>query len=575
MSKYTIDSVGLGALLAQRRFGVPTYQRAFAWGSGEGRDEVEDFWNDLERAVGEKSDEAYFLGTLVLSDTSDYISDHSSTARTFIIDGQQRLTTTFLLLLAIRNAFRKRTDSRGDDIDKQYIASRDLRTREIESRLSLGATDNAFLQSLIEGNRPTLDRRAPQSHRLLAKAIDFLDRQIEAQVESAGDKWADRLVDWVDFIHERALVITVKVPTESDAFLIFETLNDRGIDLAIADLTKNYIYSRAGLRLSECHDRWIATTAYIEQATGTGSKFTDFLRYYFTSQQGSTREREIFVRVKERRLPTPADAVAFSEELKEAAQAYSRLLGADPGFWPTIQAGAADNVEALRTLEVERLRPILLAAMLKFSNSQLALLLKLAVSAAVRMRISRTAEGSKAERAIADVAQAISAGKVTKAVKVIEQLSEILPSDEQFRNDFSTAVVRRTSYSRYYLRSLEIESQKPTAAPEFVANPNPGDLNLEHVLPQSTTSAWDQLVPQDRQTEYVYRLGNQVLLRAGENKALGNSSFDNKRAVLANSALSLTSMVGNVDIWDMSAIDERQRHLADLAAQYWRNPMNK
>ncbi|WP_410632461.1 hypothetical protein [Amycolatopsis sp. cmx-4-83] len=125
-------------------------------------------------------------------------------------------------------------------------------------------------------------------------------------------------MDWVDFIHERALVITATVPTESDAYLFFETLNDRGIDLTIADLTKNYIFSRAGSRLSECHDRWIIMTAYIEQATGTGSKFTDFLRYCFTSQQGPTREREIFVRVKDHRLTTPSEAVAFSEELKVA-----------------------------------------------------------------------------------------------------------------------------------------------------------------------------------------------------------------------------------------------------------------
>lgn len=570
MSKYTIDSVGLGALLAQRRFGVPTYQRAFAWGSGEGRDEVEDFWNDLEQAVASQSDEAYFLGTVVLSDSSDYVETLPASGRSFIIDGQQRLTTAFLLIIAIRDAFRKRNDSRGDDIEKQYIASRDLRTREVESRLRLGATDNEFLQSLIEGKRQLLDRRAPQSHRLLAKAMDFLSDQIEEHAASLGDKWADRLVDWVDLIHERALVITVTVPTESDAFLIFETLNDRGIDLTIADLTKNYIYSRAASRLSECHDRWISTTAYIEQATGTGSKFTDFLRYYFTSQQGSTREREIFVRVKDRRLTTPSDAVSFSEELKVAAQAYSRLLGADPAFWPTVQPGAAENVEALRTLEVERLRPILLAAMLKFTNSQLGQLLRLAVSAAVRMRVSRTAEGSKAERAIAEVAKAISAGAITTAKRAIGELSAILPSDEQFRNDFSTALVRRPSYSRYYLRSLEIEKRRPGQAPEFVANPNTRELNLEHVLPQSASGEWDESIPSDRQVEYVYRLGNQVLLRATENKTIGNTSFAEKKPILAASTLSLTAAVGEAEEWNMDSIEARQRMLADLAVNCWR-----
>ncbi|WP_410632460.1 DUF1524 domain-containing protein [Amycolatopsis sp. cmx-4-83] len=63
-------------------------------------------------------------------------------------------------------------------------------------------------------------------------------------------------------------------------------------------------------------------------------------------------------------------------------------------------------------------------------------------------------------------------------------------ANEQFRNDFSTAVVRRTSYSRYYLRSLEIENLRPKRAPEFIANPNTSELNLEHILPQSATKEW-------------------------------------------------------------------------------------
>ncbi|WP_410632462.1 DUF262 domain-containing protein [Amycolatopsis sp. cmx-4-83] len=84
-------------------------------GSGEGRDEVEDFWNDLEQAVAEKSDEAYFLGTVILSDSSDYAESITSAGRSFIIDGQQRLTTAFLLIFAIRDIFNERNDSRGKD----------------------------------------------------------------------------------------------------------------------------------------------------------------------------------------------------------------------------------------------------------------------------------------------------------------------------------------------------------------------------------------------------------------------------------------------------------------------------
>jgi uncharacterized protein with ParB-like and HNH nuclease domain len=140
-SKFGFGLVGIAQALS-RRLAVPIYQRSYAWGDDDhDRDQVDEFWSDLRSSFLEKDGE-YFVGTIVLSKTG------STSGTATVIDGQQRLATTALLLAAIRDEFDKRGDAnRGRIIHEKYLASSDLRSAAHIPQLTLNSEDDPFCAS--------------------------------------------------------------------------------------------------------------------------------------------------------------------------------------------------------------------------------------------------------------------------------------------------------------------------------------------------------------------------------------------------------------------------------------------
>src|SRR3954453_19740147 len=100
-SRIDFALVGIGSLLKDRLLGVPIYQRSYSWQ----KDQISDYWSDLRSAFA-KADPEYFLGTVVLT-SEGLVGRHA------IIDGQQRIATTAILLAAIRDEYKARGDDRS------------------------------------------------------------------------------------------------------------------------------------------------------------------------------------------------------------------------------------------------------------------------------------------------------------------------------------------------------------------------------------------------------------------------------------------------------------------------------
>jgi len=139
------DLRGMGTELKEKFLSVPNFQRSFAWTA----DEVSEFWTDLHEAFHEGAAE-YFLGTIVLT-RKDAVSST-------IIDGQQRLATTAILLAAIRDEYVSRGDTaRGDNIQSQYLSNMDLESGAKVSKLLLNSEDAHFFERrIILGDRSGL-----------------------------------------------------------------------------------------------------------------------------------------------------------------------------------------------------------------------------------------------------------------------------------------------------------------------------------------------------------------------------------------------------------------------------------
>ncbi len=546
---------GIASELKDRLLAVPIYQRSYAWRP----DEIGEFWGDIRGAFSDTSPE-YFLGTLVLT-------RQASPPRDTIIDGQQRLATTSVLLAAIRDEFRERADdARANIVQRDYLSTSDLATATEVSRLCLNSEDAHFFEQRIVKDSNSPDPSRP-SHNLLLEAYSRLRQQIKKVAEDAGPDWAARLTQWVDFLKNRVKVIVLEVPSDSDAYLIFETLNDRGADLTIADLLKNFLFGHAGSRLDAVRDGWMMVLGALEISAET-ALFTTFLRHYWSSVRGAVRERDLYKSIKEH-VATEAQALDFVTQLQNAAILYSALLSSNHDYWEDLGGTVKENVETLLRLDLEQNRPLLLAALQHFTDTEKKTLLRSLVSWSVRGLVVGGIGGGTAEKSYCRAAVKIRKGEIKTTQELLAELSAIVPSDSEFQEAMALARVPKAQLARYYLIALE-RGKLGVAEPEFVPNTNEEQVNLEHVLPKRASPAdWGTEFDADERRDYLHRLGNLALLQKGPNGRIGNKPFVVKQPILVISGFALTAEVGSESNWTKESIKKRQEQLAALAVKVW------
>lgn len=347
---------GIGQTLADRRLAVPVNQREYAWEE----EEVSDLFQDFQDA--EASDEAeYFLGTIVLTQGAGGVPE--------VADGQQRLATVTILLAAIRDfLFQQGDASRAEAIERQFLLKTDLRSVEVIPQLKLNVADNDFFQKMVLSRIGSPDRTVTPtkpSHKRICKAVDLAVQQVERIVSGhKADRQAGRLIDWVEFVKEKARVILVTVPDHYDAFRMFETLNDRGLPLAQSDLLKNYLLGRAGDRMDEVQQRWATMVGALETVRPEDIVVT-YLRHFYITRHGPTRERELYAKIRAE-IRNKQSAVDFADALADNANHYVALLNPHHEKWNEYGSATRKHIETLLRLGVEQIRPLLLAIAQKF-----------------------------------------------------------------------------------------------------------------------------------------------------------------------------------------------------------------
>jgi len=555
-ARIEFDLHGLGSELKERLIAVPIYQRSYAWT----KEEIEEYWSDIRAAFSENTPE-YFMGTIVLT-------KQATPPRDTVIDGQQRLATTSILLAAIRDEYRERGDQkRAQIIQNDYLSTSDLASAEEISRLNLNSEDCYFFDQRIVAGNSEPEPTKP-SHRLILDAYLYFRIQLTKVADDAGSEWIRRLTQWVDFLRARLKTIVLEVPTEADAFLIFETLNDRGADLTIADLLKNYLFGHAGTKLDSVRDGWMQVLGALE-ISAENALFTTFLRHYWSSVHGAVRERDLYKSVKDH-VASRTQVVEFLNDLQRAAVLYSALLNSDHEYWEGFGGTTRENLETLLRLDLEQNRPLLLAALQHFTTKEKKKLLQSIVSWSVRGLVVGGIGGGTAEKNYCRASVKIRKGELKTTAEILREISAIVPSDEEFKAAFAVVRVPKGAIARYYLLALE-RGNGGIKEPELVPNSNEDEVNLEHVLPKHASKKnWGKQFNGDERKDFVQRLGNLALLQKGPNGRIGNKGFSAKKAILTKSQFMLTSEIGAEKGWTKETIKGRQERLADLAIKVWK-----
>jgi hypothetical protein len=515
--------------------------------------------DDLGDAFNRNKEE-YFLGSLVIISASDGV-------RPKVLDGQQRLAVVSLLLAGVADKFDNIADKkRAQAIRSQYLSIFDISEGIERPQLKLNQNDDSYFRSILTEEAREPDGGVPQSHRRLWNARQSISGWLYKKLEGINDQ-VNWLAEFTKYLGESAYVIYFTVADDANAFLIFETMNDRGLDLSIADLLKNYLLGRAGEDLQTVLSLWTTAMAYLN-AHGGENLFTAFLRHFWSSKYGLVREKELYRSIKSR-VTTSANVMDFANEVDKNSYLYAAILSPEHEFWSEASPTARERIRTLDLLGLEQYRPMLLSSLAHLKIDDIEEILRLLISWNVRLLIVGGLGGGAMENHYCEVGKAIRNGEL-KSVDAIASRAELfIPNDEIFRNSFASARVAKASLCRYYLRTLELKAMdKPQ--PELIPNTDPGELTLEHVLPEKPDpDAWPQFNEEERKA-YTKRIGNMLLLKQKMNSKIRSSSFTVKREIYASSSLLLTKKIAEHSEWTKETIENQQDYLAKLAIEAWK-----
>ena len=551
--KISLESIG--DALTSNILAVPLYQRSYAWEESH----VRDLFQDISTAVS-SNERDYFVGSIVVTKGPGVVLD--------VVDGQQRLASSVVLIAAMRDWFSANSDSeRATQLERDYLVDRDFRTQEARPRLRMNEIDNDFFFRRVLAAPDSPDRSvAPtkDSHLRIKAAAELAKRHIAAWV-STSNKPTERLIELKDYLDQYVQVIWVRVPDDANAFVIFETLNDRGLELAISDLLKNFLFRMVEDRLSEAQRDWVAMIATLE-AVDSESIVIEFIRHLWSSTHGATRERDLYSAIKHATKSKQA-ALNLAKDLSGSAKIYAAIINTDHALWSHLGSTAKGHMTTMNLLGMVQIRPLLLAVLSSFTDKEIKNALRLMVSWGVRFLITGGLGGGTMEKYYSDSAREIRAGKIKTASRLAELLVGVVPSDREFEAAFAIARVSKASLARYYLQALE-RQQSGEKQPELVPNVNQDEVSLEHVLPKSPSANWPTFSAEEA-AAYTTRLGNLALLAAGVNSQVGSVPFASKRSILSASDFQLTKAIGSAKTWAPQQIEARQLRLAKLAVETW------
>ena len=560
------EAPGIGRLLSENRFSVPNHQRDYSWSEDEVRELIEDITGALH-----EHDEGYFVGLMVFlsSDPSNLV----------VLDGQQRLATTVIIFSAIRSWLVQYDEYRrdADDIQRDYMGRRALGTDDIQPRLHLNAANHGLFTEYVlkataaseaQAALRTLKRR--DRNRALIEATVYVRKRIDEIAAGHSDRAAAAAYFFrlVKYMHDQVRVVKLLVPSDDMAYAVFETLNDRGLELSPLDLVKNHLFGRAAGhssgRIKMMEDRWTQMMHTLSSVRSDNS-----LKVLWTSRNGRIRTRKLFDAFK-RKYANAEQSNSLSIEMLEAAEQFAALESADDPVWTCFSESARDSIRSLRIVGSQQAHPVILAALARLEAREIERILRLIEICTVRYLLIGAGATGRFETRCAVLAGKLYSGEITSASGALMELKDVYPSDEEFEQSFKFKEESSPAKAKYILNKMEIEEQRKLSGP-MGKEIGPLSLTIEHIFPKNPGGQWADVVKNDPTIaeECTHRLGNLCLL-AEINRDLGNDGFAQKKEVYGNSRLATTKELGGYAHWDRVSIERRQAQMARRATGVWR-----
>lgn len=531
-----------------RMFEIPKYQRKYSW-----RDEALEFLEDILTIAQNKE---YFIGPMIFIENE---SRSSSNIRVYgIIDGQQRLITTAMIIAIVRdilNVFSKLTNDQSLSGDAQnavaglnrLIQLTNYRGVAVGSKFRYSYYDEQILKLLIDKGvsdlisdylvsnangsfvptqiakylRNVLFNQGYKKYStIISTYLDLFEEiphllfEVSPEEKVVFDSRIIKQVDrFIEVILQNVKTVVLIVNNENDAFLIFETLNDRGVRLGPLDLIKNYLLRI--LAQSGNEDTLVRYSNMWDELTGDNRDAERYVLYYLiVKKQEKISKKDIYKEIKQH-IQTPEDVIAFMNDLEKIFDYETELKNRLSHRKEDLEI-IFDILSSLQSLRVKQHLPIVFSLILcesdpKFYRKYLEDIYYLAL----RFKVTKT-NWNRLEKKLGKLVHSICEGDYNS---YRDTLLEILPSSEVTKQAFLEyqAKKRNDTVAREVLRRINsyILSQKSI-------NIKPKKtLTVEHLIP----------VSKDNKPE-INMFGNLILVTRGLNSELKDKDLPEKLRIL-------------------------------------------
>ncbi|MDH1628370.1 MULTISPECIES: DUF262 domain-containing protein [Shewanella] len=564
-------------------YAIPRYQREYTWGKSQ--------WDTLFEDLLE-NDPSYFLGSIICINQSN---DALAVQSLELVDGQQRMTTLSLLMAAIYYRFKNlgielEFDQQLElhNLKHKLVLKTNTDKTRLVPQVQNSNQQDYFLVLHQAGILADAESVPYAGNRRVSRAFWHFCGRIDEYLTEISDpiKALSELIEKVN----TATLVKIEVASHSDAYTLFESLNNRGVPLTAIDLIKNKLLARlesddAG-QIDKHFNSWMKVLGYLGDDYGIQERF---FRQYYNAFKPKLKEivsvpvatKSNLIQVYEKLISN--DAGKFLQKMLKHSALYAQIIGNQSVPEQPALTNLLKDLERVQGVPSYLLLMLLFAKRetLDLSFEQIAQVTKLLIAFFVR----RNTTDKPATRDLTRIFMELTAGiPDLKGAPIVEliagNLSRVSADDETFKKYLSGNLYQdNTAVCRYVLCAIE-QSQmtKESERDLWVVKGNQFVWTIEHIFPQGENipDSWvamiadgnAQLAEQYRES-HVHKLGNLTI--SGYNSTLGNKSFADKRdrkdqkgsPVGYNNGLYLNQELAQAETWSVSQIEQRTAVLVD------------
>lgn len=546
------------------RYFIPKYQRDYSWTANN---ELTELWIDIVSSYN--SGKEYFMGTLLLA------SKDKSTTHYDIVDGQQR-TISFMLLLAVIQDYAKLVSDgvitsdelncsyeKREDVADSLFSSVSRHIKQDDYYLRANNKDSKFFEDALDISQRSKIVNVTNKTNRITKAKIFFQSKIKKEFFGRSDS-LNELKKFFRFIITKLKFVTITVQDDFDAYVIFESLNSKGMDLSVADLLKNKILSNISKNyqdaaLSEWDD-------LVKKIQNIPASFVDYIKIYWNAYESNdVTKATLYQTIRKNIGNNEVSTRSFLTNLIDNADCFDKLKNKANLNWPKINIAYkwAENVAEMNLLGYTIHLPCFLYA-LKNRESIMEKLSELSLNLLFRWVT------------VCDYG----IGEIDSLFKKILSDMKLNKSDQDILDNFRPLIDKvQVSFSECF-RDYETESSTilkyiackielhlgatKALIPDFL------EVDLEHILPKNCEK-WQNINTNFSKpySRWVNSIGNVILLEKGKNRKIKDSTFMEKSSVFNSSSFVCAKNISYIKDWNQKAITKRSVELTQYAELIW------